>query len=216
VADLERIVKVGKGLQIFAVSGLAVSQFYSWIDFFSYSRRTGFSFTPVGIFITLFVAAYTIYFTIRIARNAKGFTWVSCAVFLNAFLLLIVDFAGFYWRFGTAPNFNATLSRLDALYFTLGTLTTAGTGSITPESQLARGLVSIQMILDLMLVAVAATIIVARLSEWLPKSKPSSLTKALMQAMESGTAFGGSKSAGSPEVSAEIPVAAEQQPDIQE
>jgi hypothetical protein len=159
---------------------LPVCQVAVWGIFLD-NQKNDLPFGPVLISVMILVAAgQTIYFAIRIARGTKAFTWVMGFVLLNAFLVLLIGFAGFYWRFGTTVNFNVTLSRLDALYFALGTLTTAGTGSITPISQLARGLVSIQMILDLMLVAVATTIVIARLSEWIPKPEP--LTDALMQA----------------------------------
>ncbi len=167
--DAGKIARFGRRIQINAVIGLGVSQIYSWTGFFSHSKRTGFQFSPPGIAITIFIAAYAIYFAIRIAQGAKAFTWVVGAVLLNAFLLLVVDFAGFYWQFGTTENFNVSLSHLDALYFAVGTLSTAGTGSITPQSQLARGLVTIQMVLDFVLVAIAIGIAVGRLSQWLPR-----------------------------------------------
>jgi hypothetical protein len=70
-----------------------------------------------------------------------------------------------YWAIGTRPNFGSELSRVDAVYFALGTLTTAGTGTIAPTSGLARGLVSGQMIVDLVFVAGALTIAITRWSE---------------------------------------------------
>jgi hypothetical protein len=199
MADPDEIAKFGKRLQINATIGLAVSQAFAWSNFLAYNRHTGFPFNPPGIIVTIFVASYATYFAIRIAQNARRFTWVVGAVLLNAFLLLIVDFAGFYWRFGTTPNFNVTLSRLDSLYFTLGTLTTAGTGSITPQSQVARGLVSVQMVLDLILIAVALAIAVARLSERF--SKPTPVTDALIKILTEKTKPEGSKQTTSSEVS---------------
>jgi hypothetical protein len=53
----------------------------------------------------------------------------------------------------------------DAFYFALRTLTTAGTGTIAPTSDLSRALVSGQMVLDLVFVAVVVTIAVTRCSE---------------------------------------------------
>lgn len=46
----------------------------------------------------------------------------------NAFLIAIGHFSLRYWFIGTPANFTAELSKIDALYFTLDTLTTAGTG----------------------------------------------------------------------------------------
>jgi voltage-gated potassium channel len=181
---------------------LPILQLFVWVNFFS-NRQYSIPFGAVGISIVIFVLCQLIYYAIRIARGTKDFTWVMGFALLNAFLVLLVAFAGFYWRFGTTANFNVTLSRLDALYFALGTLSTAGTGSITPISQLARGLVSIQMILDLMLVAVATTIVIARLSEWIPKSTPP--TGALMQVLTNKTASDESVTTSSKELSSSPP-----------
>ena len=49
----------------------------------------------------------------------------------------------------SASSFSEPLSRTDALYFTTSTFATVGFGDITPVSQLARGVVSVQMIADL-------------------------------------------------------------------
>lgn len=65
---------------------------------------------------------------------------------------------------GSTSNFSIYLSRLDAVYFAVGTLTTAGTGNISATSDLARGLQTIQMALDLVLVVFAVGLILPRLS----------------------------------------------------
>ena len=46
------------------------------------------------------------------------------------------------------PGFGKPLSRLDAVYFTVGTLTTAGTGSLSARSAEARCIAISQMALD--------------------------------------------------------------------
>lgn len=46
-------------------------------------------------------------------------------------------------------SFSEPLTRTDALYFTTSTFATVGFGDITPVSQLARAVVSVQMIADL-------------------------------------------------------------------
>ena len=42
---------------------------------------------------------------------------------LAGFIALTQAFSYLYWKYGTTANFNMPLSRLDAVYFTLGTLT---------------------------------------------------------------------------------------------
>jgi voltage-gated potassium channel len=81
------------------------------------------------------------------------------------FLLIVESFADLYWIMGTTANFSVELSRWGAIYFALGTLTTAGTGTIAPTSDFARALVSGQMLLDLGFVTYVLGIAVARWGE---------------------------------------------------
>ena len=63
----------------------------------------------------------------------------------------------------TAGNFNVVeMSKIDALYFTVGTLSTAGTGLIAPVSDMARLSVVIQMILDVILIGWTVAVAVSR------------------------------------------------------
>jgi len=84
------------------------------------------------------------------------------ALFINAFLILIGGFSFLYWSYGSTINFTVSLGRLDAVYFTLGTLTTAGTGNISATSEASRYIQSLQMVLDLALMVFAASLLIAR------------------------------------------------------
>lgn len=86
--------------------------------------------------------------------------------------LLLQFFSYAYWTYGTTPNFNASLSHLDSFYFALGTLTTAGTGSISATSELARGYQTLQMGLDIALIGFVAVVVLARYSALLNASRP--------------------------------------------
>jgi hypothetical protein len=55
------------------------------------------------------------------------------------------------------------ITKLDAVYFTLGTLSTAGTGELTAVSQQCRGIVSVQLVAGFVLVTVAIAGLVSRL-----------------------------------------------------
>jgi hypothetical protein len=96
-----------------------------------------------------------------------GKNWVLAAVLANAFLLVWCDFAIIYWNIGTAKNFGTPLTHLDAIYFSLGTLTTAGTGRILAKSELATVVVTAQMLIDLLLFSVVITLGISRLGEGL-------------------------------------------------
>lgn len=53
------------------------------------------------------------------------------------------------------------MTRTDALYFTVTVFTTVGFGDITATSQLTRRLVTIQMILDLLIVGLGIRVLLS-------------------------------------------------------
>lgn len=146
---------------------LALMQFYFWGHLFSGTRPASLDTlnTAVPAVIAFAAIAQATYVTASVARISYSSICGVTAVGVYTFLLITVQFATLYWTIGTTANFNVELSRIDAIYFALGTLTTAGTGTIAPTSDLARALVSGQMVLDLVFVAGAVTIVVTRWSE---------------------------------------------------
>jgi hypothetical protein len=76
--------------------------------------------------------------------------------------LLMVVFAATYCTVDAqqAGAFTETLSRTDGLYFTVTVFATVGFGDIAPVSELARVLVTIQMITGLLTVGVIAKVLV--------------------------------------------------------
>ena len=75
--------------------------------------------------------------------------------------LLLVLFAGTYITVdGQQANaFSEPLSRTDGLYFTVTTFATVGYGDITPRTELARALVTVQMLVGLLAVGVIAKVV---------------------------------------------------------
>jgi hypothetical protein len=75
--------------------------------------------------------------------------------------LFLLAFAAFYFMAarGTPTSFSQTLSRTDALYFTVTVFATVGFGDITAVTQSARVMVMIQMVGDLILVGIVARVI---------------------------------------------------------
>jgi voltage-gated potassium channel len=114
--------------------------------------------------IVFIVAKY-----MNVIRSPLGI-YLDLAFYLLTFVSM---FSVIYWTYGTAGNFSTRLTHLDAIYFTVGTLSTAGTGSLVPVSQLARGLQTLQMLLDLGFVLVAVTLVVGRLAAARADSKSS-------------------------------------------
>ena len=66
--------------------------------------------------------------------------------------LFVLLFASAYYVMARAnpASFSHPLTRTDALYFTVTTFSTVGYGDITPVTETARLVVTVQMILDLL------------------------------------------------------------------
>ena len=75
----------------------------------------------------------------------------AAAAVVETLLMFLCLFALLYTSMSlTYPSsFSEPLSKTDALYFTISTFATVGFGDITPVSQLARAVVSVQMVADL-------------------------------------------------------------------
>ncbi len=75
--------------------------------------------------------------------------------------LLLVLFAATYITVGgqQANAFSEPLSRTDGLYFTVTTFATVGYGDISPQTELARVLVTVQMLVGLLAVGVIAKVV---------------------------------------------------------
>jgi hypothetical protein len=75
---------------------------------------------------------------------------------------VIGNFAYMYWNAGTAHNFTQPLTKLDAVYFSVGTLSTAGTGTISATSQVARGMQLAEICLGMALVLFGVGVVLVR------------------------------------------------------
>lgn len=111
------------------------------------------------VFNLTFLALYSIWLVRRDAPHHR-----VALVLLFTGLTLVINFAYLYWTHGTVHDFSQPLSHTDALYFALGTLSTAGTGTISATSETSRGLVSLQMAVDILLLVVAVGMAISRLA----------------------------------------------------
>jgi hypothetical protein len=94
------------------------------------------------------------------------------AIFLIfTFSLVLQTFSLLYWAHGTARDLSEPLTHLDAFYFALGTFTTAGTGNLSPISQVARGLQTLQMGVDFVLIGFIVVLVMARYTNLLDRPK---------------------------------------------
>jgi hypothetical protein len=102
----------------------------------------------VGLLILLVISAGQVREILRAEYPAlRGAEALATTVPL--FLLLFAS-AYFVMERASPDSFSHTLTRTDALYFTVTTFTTVGYGDITATSQSARLVVTAQMLLDLL------------------------------------------------------------------
>ncbi len=103
-----------------------------------------------GVIVLAAVIAYKV---IAIFRAAYTAIKAIEALSLTGTLFLLL-FATTYFLMSQADsaNFNVSLTRSDSLYFTVTVFTTVGFGDILATSHSARALVTVQMILDLILI----------------------------------------------------------------
>lgn len=111
----------------------------------------------VGLIAGLAAIACITPFTLQavhsIATHSRPMRAASEALLMVA-AMVVFGFSAIYLginRHGT--QFEGLHTRMDAVYFTMTTVATVGYGDVHPTGQLARGLVSLQMLFDLTLLA---------------------------------------------------------------
>jgi hypothetical protein len=117
---------------------------------------------------------------------------VRIELLLTAILISVLLFSFAYHSVALRQpgQFIDLRTRLDALYFSLSVLTTAGSGDIQPAGQLARALVAGQMIFDMAMVTTALSVVSGRLRARKKRrdtAHPASQTRPAAQAGGQGT-----------------------------
>jgi voltage-gated potassium channel len=129
----------------------------------------------VGLAVLIFLVVYNIRQILRAAFPVLRAV-EALAMTIPLFLVL---FAGFYVVMDRiAPtSFTQTLTHTDALYFTVTVFSTVGFGDITAQTEAARVVVTVQMIMDLVIIGLAVQAIVgaARHGRQSRSAKPLSL-----------------------------------------
>ena len=85
--------------------------------------------------------------------------------------LLLVVFAAVYYLTGqTQPDsFTQPMDKIDAMYFTVTVFSTVGFGDITAKTDLARTLVTVQMLVNLVVIGLVAKVIFGAVDTGLKK-----------------------------------------------
>jgi hypothetical protein len=114
--------------------------------------------TVTQLVLGLVVLAGIVAWQVRaIIRSEFPRVRVVQALFVAVPFYVLIFAAAYFLIAGSGDtNFAAPLSRTDALYFTVTVLSTVGFGDITPKSEFARLVVTVQMIANLILIGLGA------------------------------------------------------------
>ncbi len=99
--------------------------------------------------VLVFLAALALQLRMILAAHIPQIR--AAATVVECLLMFLCLFALLYTSLSLtdSSSFSEPLNKTDALYFTTSTFATVGFGDITPVSQLARSVVTVQMIADL-------------------------------------------------------------------
>jgi len=114
----------------------------------------------LGVVVGLLVVAGSVPLTVKRVKNVSTtHTPVLEAglAIVTMIAMIVVGFAAVYAALSRhGGEFDAIHTKLDAIYFTVTTLATVGYGDLAPSGQLARAVAVTQMIVDILVVGVAA------------------------------------------------------------
>ncbi|HEY9369920.1 potassium channel family protein [Streptomyces sp.] len=116
-----------------------------------------------GIVLVALLLAWQVRTIVRSARPGLR-AMVALASVLPLFVVLFA--AAYFLLERSAPeSFSESMSRTDALYFTMTVFSTVGFGDITPRTETARVLTTGQMAANFLVIGVAARILVGAVQE---------------------------------------------------
>ncbi len=123
------------------------------------SERNGQVVLRLGVGMALFAAV--VVYEVRAILTAKEPTLRATVAMATIIPFFLVIFAWVYFTLDKSqPSaFGAHLTRSSCLYFTVTVFSTVGFGDITPKTDLARLLVTVQMLLDLAVIAAVVRLV---------------------------------------------------------
>lgn len=128
----------------------------------------------LGLAIELIVLAAVVSWQVRRVLNSRTPLLVAIDALALSVPLFLIVFAAMYVGISSndPSNFNTgTLTKTDALYFTVTVFATVGFGDITATSQFGRILVTVQMLLDLVVLGLLIRVFYGAVQEaWRQKA----------------------------------------------
>jgi voltage-gated potassium channel len=140
---------------LFAVALLVVAYYQAPLD-----RPLTFA-SGVLFFSALLLAALVVVAEVRgILASSRPMLRAIRVIALGLPLFLVLFAATYITVAGQQANaFSESMSRTDGLYFTVTTFATVGFGDISPRTELARVLVTVQMLVGLIAVGIIAKVV---------------------------------------------------------
>ncbi len=117
--------------------------------------------TAIGLLLGLLVVAGVMIWQVRTISDRRYPGPRAAEAFALIFPLFLLLFASTYYlmELSSAASFTQTLTRTDALYFTVTVFSTVGFGDITAKSEPARIVLTVQMLADLVLLGVGVKLL---------------------------------------------------------
>jgi voltage-gated potassium channel len=114
-----------------------------------------------GVVVGMVVIATALTLQIRATMRSRfpGMRAVEALASSGPLFLILFATAHYLIEHNATHSYSQTMTRLDALYFTLTVFTTVGFGDIAPVSELARTVTMLQMIGDVLLIFVIARVL---------------------------------------------------------
>ena len=114
--------------------------------------------------IGLLVFAGLVVWQVRAIAGSRypGLRAAEALGFIIPFYLLLFASTYFVMERASAANFTQSLTRTDALYFSVTVFTTVGFGDIAAKSETARVVLIVQMLADLALLGAGAKVLLGR------------------------------------------------------
>jgi hypothetical protein len=140
-----------------------------WANFIRASKQHWSVEGPIAGALYIFTILVMANFVVKAAMDARATVRDIAELVLYLLSLVLVDSALLYYTSGTTKNWSQHLSHFDAIFVSIGTLTTAGTSGISAKSTLAHGLLTGQMIVDF----VAVTFVIGAALQRLTPRTPS-------------------------------------------
>lgn len=119
----------------------------------------------VGIVLSAVALAGVVIVIVKEVRRAQHRLSALHLVLALEITVVVFSFVYYMIAINDPTEFDGIVTRLDAIYFSTTTVATVGFGDINATGQLARGLVTLNMVFNLVFIAALVNLVKDRMSE---------------------------------------------------